>query len=145
MHRDPSPMPRRDWLRWSVASFVAGPTGLMVAANTWANQPPADESASDERPSDVPAGAVKFEHDEFVAVYHWWSMLSKRVYRVYARPVITRWPTGNWGAQVSLTPIPFCCGAKMSHKVWRKSASEEIKSMADLTTDKQYQIGFVYK
>jgi hypothetical protein len=97
------------------------------------------------RPAGVPRDASVVAPFPTIRIYHWTSVDSDGRRRVQVFPAVDEWPEKSWGAEVVLTPIPFCCGAKRTSLKWRRSQPIRATTLAYLADGSQYQLSFEYQ
>ena len=69
---------------------------------------------------EIPQGAIKRVISPEVTLYHWFVPVKGRAaYQLRAVPKVSSWPRGVWGAEVTVTPVPLCCGARQHSVSWQ--------------------------
>lgn len=119
-------------------------TILLIVATSFIEPVPSPQVPA--RPKEVPSDARVTEPWPTVHVYHWTRAESagSRV-QVYVYPVIDEWPDRTWGAEIVVTPQPFCCGAKKTSLKWRKSQPMRPTVMTFLGAGSGYRLDFEFQ
>lgn len=98
------------------------------------------------RPKGVPAEAQCQIVSPTVRIYHWTlphDEAGKRKVMIY--PVVDEWPKGVWGAEVTVTPIPFCCGATRTYFSWISTDRIEPRWAGTVRVGSSYRLDFRFK
>ena len=94
----------------------------------------------------IPEDAVKKDISPDVTLYHWFVPVKGRnAYKLRAVAKVESWPRGVWGAEVTVTPVPLCCGAREHSVRWRKSEASQPKFVAELAAGSRYRIAFRFR
>lgn len=102
-----------------------------------------DARADQERP---PPHAERKVISENVLLYHWLEPADMGPeQRVWVLPEVTDWPAGYWGAEVTMTPVPDCCGAKSTSIRWRKSTAITPRAVGSIDPESRYKLDFRFK
>jgi hypothetical protein len=97
-------------------------------------------------PIKPPTGAQKLRVNDNVTLYHWTELADtsqERIVRII--PVVSNWPQGSWGAEVTMTPVPDCCGARIGKTSWRKSSGPQIRTAGTIAASSRYKLEFRFK
>lgn len=115
-----------------------GLISVLLAAGSTSNEP--------FRPEGVPKDALCQVVSASVRIYHWTlphEEASKRKVMIF--PVVDAWPKEAWGAEVVVTPVPFCCGAKRTLHSWRRSQRVEPIWAGTIRATSSYQLTFQFR
>ncbi|QDU64245.1 hypothetical protein Pan216_51340 [Planctomycetes bacterium Pan216] len=94
----------------------------------------------------IPKDAQVKRISDTVSLYHWKvPNKNETSYRVYGVPKVTAWPKYKWGAEIMLTPVPFCCGARDRSVQWLKSDPQEPRFLAEVPSGRSYRLFFRFK
>lgn len=94
----------------------------------------------------IPKHAERMTIAPNVIVHHWTvpsSSGNERDIRGVVR--VAEWPRGSWGAEITMTPIPDCCGAHPRTTRWRKSEPETIRYLGTVDAGAKYQLSLRFK
>ena len=107
---------------------------------------PAESPEVPPRPKEVPKDAQLLVPTPMVRIYHWTRAegAGGRV-STFVFPVIDEWPEKTWGAEIVMTPQPFCCGAKKTQLRWRQSQPLRPTTIGYLTPGSSYQLNFQFQ
>ena len=94
----------------------------------------------------VPKSALRQVVSKDVTLFHWRETApGSRQSRVRAYARIAKWPEKAWGAELTLTPIPFCCGAKKKTIRWRKSQAARLRTLGAIDASEAYKLAFRFR
>lgn len=98
------------------------------------------------RPEAVPPDALCYVVSPTVRVYHWTAQHDEAVKRkVMIYPVVDEWQKDAWGAEVVVTPVPFCCGAKRTLYAWRRSERIQPVWAGTIAATSGYRLSFQFR
>lgn len=94
----------------------------------------------------IPPGAQRQEVSEAVTLHHWTEPLADgKELRVRFVAKVSQWPEGRWGAEVTMTPIPDCCGANPETVRFRKSEPLQARSIGIIDAASSYRLDFRFR
>lgn len=97
-------------------------------------------------PPAVPDDAACHVVSPTVRIYHWTRPHGEAgKLKVMIYPAVDEWPNDAWGGEVTVTPVPLCCGAVRTCHRWKKSERIEPKWAGTVRVGSSYSLAFRFR
>lgn len=89
----------------------------------------------------IPKDAKRLVFDGGATVVYWFRPMERgEGQRLFATVEVNRWPDKAWGIELSVTPVPLCCGKRRHQVLWRRSERLSPRLITELDAGERFEM-----